>query len=326
MAALVSYAVDVSSHQDSHQNWTGFGVHMGIAKASEGRHSRDEWFVRHMADIKAAGLVPGAYHFAWPNQDVAAEAANYVAAVRPVNRADLVHILDLEPYPDGAKNYVGRSDAQIKAWSNAWVAAVRKAFPGQRVLAYTPRDSYTRHFPAGTDGYWYPAYPVQGRSFATAGKLARPVVGGKSVWGWQFASVPRDQTVIYMSPTALRTWAAGSAPTVQEDDVQLTDKITIKKSAWNAAPVTATVGDLIGFNNLKAEATYKVAAKTLAATVANTAAITALAKALGDAHDGVDTDQLLAKLVPAVTTAIDTAVEAAVIKVDVSVGDNTKEN
>jgi GH25 family lysozyme M1 (1,4-beta-N-acetylmuramidase) len=218
----VSFAVDVSSHQDSHQPWRGFGVHMGIAKASEGQHSHDEWFGRHMADIKAAGLTPGAYHFAWPNQDVAAEAENYVSAVRPVNRRDVVHVLDLEPYPNGAKNYTGRSDAQIRAWADRWVALVRAAFPGQRVLAYTPRDAYARHFPAGTDGYWYPAYPVQGRSFATAASIARPVVGGHSVWGWQFTSVPLDRTVIYMSPGDLRTWAAGATsttPTLEEHDM-----------------------------------------------------------------------------------------------------------
>lgn len=255
MAASVSYSVDVSSHQDSHQNWHGFGVHMGIAKASEGQHSHDEWFVRHMADITAAGLVPGAYHFAWPNQDVAAEAANYVAAVRPVNRSDLVHILDLEPYPNGGRNYVGRTDAQIKAWADRWVALVRKAFPGQRVLAYTPRDAYTRHFPAGTDGYWYPAYPVQGRSFAQAATIARPVVDGKPVWGWQFTSVPRDQTVIYMSPGALGAWAAGT--TTKEDDMPGWDeRLTADPGVWTKTKVSATAEDWLVIGNLKTDALH----------------------------------------------------------------------
>lgn len=122
-------------------------------------------------------------------------------------------------------------------------------------------------------------------------------------------------------------WMPGRTPTTthqqEAPDVDLNDKITIPASPWNDQPVTDTVGRLIGFTNLKADATHTVATKTLAATVANTAAITALAKALGDAHDGVDTDELIARLVPAVTTAVDNAVENAVIKVDVSVGDNT---
>lgn len=229
--ADVSFAVDVSSHQDAHQPWKTFGVHMGFAKATEGEHSRDPWFARHIADIKAGGLVPAAYHFAWPNQDVTKEAANYIEAVQQVAGAGFVHALDLEPYPDGAKNYTGRTDAQIRAWATAWVAAVRKAYPGQRILGYTPRDAYSRHFPAGTDGYWYPAYPVQGRSFAQAATIARPVIGGHPVWGWQFTSIPRDQTVIYMSPAALRAWAEGDdMPTPQE----------IAKAVWDYQLVSPT--------------------------------------------------------------------------------------
>jgi GH25 family lysozyme M1 (1,4-beta-N-acetylmuramidase) len=302
--APVSYAVDVSSHQGSHQSWRSFGVHMGIAKASEGRHSRDEWFVRHLADIRAAGLVPGAYHFAWPNQDVSLEAANYVAAVRPVNGRDLVHILDLEPYPDGAKNYVGRSDAQIKAWANAWVAAVRKAFPGQRVLAYTPRDAYTRHFPAGTDGYWYPAYPVQGRSFATAGKLDRPSVGGRPVWGWQFTSVPLDRTVIYMSPDALRTWAAGDITPQKEDDVSWDDKLSIGAGPWFDKAESATAKAWLMGANGKAE---KAAVNS--ATVLTE--VRALAGKVGTASlTDAQLDQLAAKVAasPVLAAAIAKAV------------------
>jgi len=207
-----SYAVDVSGNQPSHQSWKSFGVHMGIAKASEGQHTHDAWFVRHMADIAAAGLVRGAYHFAWPNQNVALEAANYVAAVRSAAVRPTVHVLDLEPYPDGAKNYVGRTDAQIRAYATAWVAAVKHAFPGQHVLCYTPGSNVGRHYPSNADGYWYPAYPVQGRSFAAAAEITRPKTGYGPVWGWQFTSVPRDQTVIYMSPDALRSWAGIKAP------------------------------------------------------------------------------------------------------------------
>lgn len=298
----VSFAVDVSGNQDSHQNWAGFGVHMGIAKASEGQRSHDEWFVRHLADIRKAGLVPGAYHFAWPNQDVSLEAANYVAAVRPVNSRGLVHILDLEPYPNGAKNYTGRTDAQIKTWADAWVAAVRRAFPGQRVLAYTPRDAYTRHFPAGTDGYWYPAYPVQGRSFATAGKLARPLIGGKPVWGWQFTSVPRDQTVIYMSPGDLPTWAAGTTPITpqQETDVNVSDKYTVKKGAWSTEDETAAIGDWIAVGNLKAEAAAVNSANAL--TAVKDLATKVGAAALTDAQALAIADRLAAN--PAFVNAL----------------------
>lgn len=214
----VSYAVDVSDNQGSHQDWKGFGIHMGIAKATEGQRKRDAWFIRHIADIKAAGLVRGAYHFAWPNQSASTEADNYIAAVKPYAGPGFVHILDLEPYSEKPgvppRNYVGRTDAQIRAYATAWVAYIKAAFPGQRVLVYTPGSNYSRHYPANSDGYWYPAYPVQGRSFAAAAAAAirPPVFGGRGVWGWQFTSKPRDMSVIYLSPEALRTWSGIKPP------------------------------------------------------------------------------------------------------------------
>jgi GH25 family lysozyme M1 (1,4-beta-N-acetylmuramidase)/outer membrane murein-binding lipoprotein Lpp len=219
--AAVSYAVDVSGNQPSHQPWAAFGVHMGIAKASEGEHTRDPWFTRHITDIKAARLLPGGYHFAWPNQPAGTEAANYIAAVYTAAASPgFVHILDLERYPNGARNYLGATTAEIRQYAHDWIAAVKRSFPGQRVGIYTSGDDILDgHLPGNEDFLWYPKYPVQGRTFAQAAAAARPAPSGHTVWGWQFTSVPRDQSVIYMSPTALRAWAAGTTPTVQEDDV-----------------------------------------------------------------------------------------------------------
>jgi hypothetical protein len=213
----VSYAVDVSGNQPAHQPWGSFGAHVGIAKATEGQHTRDAWFARHIADIKAAGLIPGAYHFAWPSQDPFEEAANYVEAVLPFNAGPFLHFLDLERNPSG-ENWTGTT-ARKRTYANAWIAAVKKAFPQQRVLVYLSGESIAAGIlPGNQDGIWYPAYPVQGRTFAQAAAATRPDPSGHTVWGWQFASVPRDQTVIYMSPAALRAWAAGTP----EDDMPLT--------------------------------------------------------------------------------------------------------
>jgi hypothetical protein len=69
-----------------------------------------------------------------------------------------VHWLDLERYSDG-RNYKGRTDKQIREWVTTWLAAVRTAFPGQRVGVYTSRTtSPTGHVPADVP-LWYPAYP-----------------------------------------------------------------------------------------------------------------------------------------------------------------------
>jgi GH25 family lysozyme M1 (1,4-beta-N-acetylmuramidase) len=241
--ASVSYAVDVSGNQPAHQNWKGFGVHVGIAKATEGEHTKDPWFARHIADIKTADLIPGAYHFSWPNQSAATEAANYIASVKPyAATGPFLHFLDLERNPSG-ENWTGTT-ATRRSYANAWIAAVKKAFPGQRVLIYLAGDSISAGMlPGNQDGIWYPAYPVQGRTFAQAAAAARPAPSGKTVWGWQFASVPRDQTVIYTSPATLNTWASG---TTQEEDMPLTDadltKIATKVWTHTAPSPTAAKG------------------------------------------------------------------------------------
>src|SRR5215218_9908540 len=123
-----SRGVDVSAYQGT-QNWsahTSDGVVFAFAKASEGEHTHDTAFAGHIKGIRAAGLVPGAYHFGWPSQSAAVEAANYVAAVRPYAGKGFCHWLDLERYSDG-RNYGSASGSQIRAYATAWTAAVRKA-------------------------------------------------------------------------------------------------------------------------------------------------------------------------------------------------------
>ncbi|WP_078850074.1 glycoside hydrolase family 25 protein [Streptomyces sp. NRRL F-5126] len=215
-----SRGVDVSAYQGV-QDWAARkaeGVVFAFAKASEGQTTHDARFATHIGGIKRAGLVPGAYHFAWPNQSAAKEAANYVAVVKPHAGKGFCHWLDLERYPDG-RNYTGRSAAQIKAYATEWLAAVRRAFPGQRVGVYTSgSDLAAGHVPADVP-LWYPAYTWGSTavSYAKAEAAARPRPSGRSPLVWQFTSTPIDRSLCYLSATALRAWAAGAdAP---EDDM-----------------------------------------------------------------------------------------------------------
>jgi GH25 family lysozyme M1 (1,4-beta-N-acetylmuramidase) len=213
--------IDVSVYQGP-QDWAAHkadGVVFAIAKASEGMRTRDKHFAQHITAIKAAGLVPGAYHFAWPNQDVAKEAANYIDAVKPYAGAGFVHWLDLERRSDGA-NYRGRSNAQIHDWAAQWVDLVQKAFPGQRVGSYTSGDDIAKgHLPAGVP-LWYPAYPGNRvDTYAEAEHATRPAPSSRTVTIWQFTSNPAgsgpnlDLNLCYMSEADLRTWAGVTKPT-----------------------------------------------------------------------------------------------------------------
>ncbi|MFI0156240.1 GH25 family lysozyme [Streptomyces lydicus] len=204
--------IDVSAYQGT-QNWTALkadGLVFAFAKASEGQKGRDARFATHIKGIKAAGLVPGAYHFAWPNQDPKAEAANYIAAVKPYAGKGFTHWLDLERYSDG-RNYRGKSAAQIKSWVQTWLSQVQSAFPGQRIGVYTSADDLkSGYVPAGTP-LWYPAYPWGAAPYSKAEAASKPKPAGWSPMIWQFTSQPMDRSICYMSAADLRAWAGGTA-------------------------------------------------------------------------------------------------------------------
>lgn len=217
--AATSRGIDVSDNNGT-QDWKALaagGVTFAQVKASEGEHTQDPKYRTHMDGLRAAGIMPMAYHFAWPNQDAATEAANYVSAVK-ADADDVpgfVHWLDLERMKTG-ENYAGRTAAQIKAYATTWVDRVKAAFPKQRVGVYTSGSDITAgHYPANSDGFWYPAYPSGPLSYTQAEQRSKPNPGRTPLL-WQFASSPTDRSIAYMTPAALRAWAG------QEDDVALT--------------------------------------------------------------------------------------------------------
>ncbi|MFE2432999.1 glycoside hydrolase family 25 protein [Streptomyces sp. NPDC059373] len=232
-----SRGIDVSVYQGP-QDWAAHkadGVSFAFAKASEGRHTRDAHFKQHITAIKAAGLVPGAYHYGWPNQNVDDEAANYTAAVKPYAGPGFIHWLDLERRSDGT-NYAGRSHAQIAAWAKRWIELVAAAHPGQRVGIYTSGDDISHgHAPADAP-LWYPRYPwTSGATYAKAEAAARPRPSGRDPLFWQFTSKPIDRSICYLTAAALRAWAGGAA--TEEDDVPIRTSLgkdTAQTLAWDA--------------------------------------------------------------------------------------------
>ncbi|MFM9576769.1 GH25 family lysozyme [Streptomyces turgidiscabies] len=234
-----SRGLDVSAYQAA-QNWPALkadGLTFAFAKATEGEKSRDARFATHIKGIKGAGLIAGAYHFAWPNQSATKEAANYVAAVKPYAGPGFLHWLDLEAYSD-RRNYTGRTAAQIKAYAAAWIAAVQKAFPGQVVGIYTSAsDIAAGHVPSSVP-LWYPAYPWGAATYARAEAAARPKPSGRTVTFWQFTSTPLDRNIAYLSPSALRAWAQGDA---DDEPTYTPPKFPTGLAPGKAAPSAVTL-------------------------------------------------------------------------------------
>lgn len=310
--------IDVSAYQ-SLQDWNARkseGVVFAFAKASEGQTSRDSRFDSHIRGIIAAGLVPGAYHFGWPTQDPVREAANYIAAVRPYGGPGFCHWLDLERYSDG-RNFRGRTDKQINEWVTTWLAAVRTAFPGQRVGVYTSADDLAKgHVPDGVP-IWYPAYPWGAAAYSRAEAATQPKASGYTPLIWQFTSQPVDRSIAYLSAADLRAWAAG---TTQENDMTPDQAAQLQALHDNLLSITSLSEKDAKGQPVSHGAGYYLAhvhwdaLQIKANEAAQTAAITALASAIGKVDAAIDVPGLVAE----VKAAIDAAVGQVVIHLSAS--------
>ncbi|WNI16899.1 glycoside hydrolase family 25 protein [Actinacidiphila sp. ITFR-21] len=307
--------IDVSAYQ-APQNWAALardGLAFAFAKASEGQHSRDPRFAVHITGILAAGLIPGAYHYGWPNQSPTVEAANYVEAVRPFARPGFLHWLDLERRTDGA-NYQGATNAQIRAYATAWIAAVRRAFPGQRVGVYTSAaDIAAGRMPGNADALWYPAYPAGAMTYAQAAARPRPAPSGHQPLVWQFTSTPVDRNLAYLSPAALRAWATNTTP--QEHDVTFSQADAKTLLDTRIDDPTKPGADTVTVRGAL-WAGYGQAAKAAANTqslLTQVSALTATVETLAGRliGSGVDT--------AAVVAAVQAAIASSVVHVDVDV-------
>ncbi|MFF1685922.1 glycoside hydrolase family 25 protein [Streptomyces sp. NPDC058254] len=309
--------IDVSAYQTP-QNWAQHkaeGVVFAFAKASEGQRTHDPRFATHIKGIKSAGLVPGGYHFAWPNQSAVTEADNYISAVRPYAERGFTHWLDLERYSDG-RNYAGRTAAQIKAWASAWIATVQTAFPGQRVGVYTSADDIAAgRVPSGVP-LWYPAYPWGAATYSKAEAAAQPRPSGRAPIIWQFTSQPMDRSIAYMSAPDFRAWAAGT-DSQEDDDMPSTKEIAeavLKLDGVISIPGAPASNPTWTLSSSVTEILKRLD-KANATLTSQSAAIAALVRLVGA---DVDT--------AAVVAAVEKAIAEAVVKVSVDVtGDETKE-
>ncbi len=92
------------------------GIRFAYAKATEGTTFRDGHYAGNRAGCKTHGIAFGAYHFARPSKDAAAQAQAFVAFAKP-RAGELVPMLDFE-------NADGRSAAQLRAWCLAFLKAM----------------------------------------------------------------------------------------------------------------------------------------------------------------------------------------------------------
>jgi GH25 family lysozyme M1 (1,4-beta-N-acetylmuramidase) len=174
------------------------GCRFAILKCSEGnRPGWDPQFERNVAGAKAAGLVVGAYHFAYPlpnsggDRDPQSQAQHAFAlsgglGTRP---GDLAPAFDFEwPAPPEWAKW-GCDPAQLRAWALAYLVAA-EALWGRKPMLYTYPDFWAHV--GGASEPAFAAYPLWMASYPHGS--AWPIDGDKPAipkpwadWAcWQF--------------------------------------------------------------------------------------------------------------------------------------------
>ncbi|HEV7230786.1 MAG TPA: GH25 family lysozyme [Bacteroidia bacterium] len=120
--------LDVSHYQGT-VNWTqvkGAGKTFAWAKSTEGINITDANFAGNATNGVAAGMYVCAYHFAHPLTNSAASEASFFLSVAGsyIKSCNLMPALDLED-PSGGPSLTTMSSANLTAWVQAWMTAVK---------------------------------------------------------------------------------------------------------------------------------------------------------------------------------------------------------
>jgi len=273
------HGIDVSNWQGAF-NWASQKIAFALAKATEGTAYRDPQFARNWREMKARGLVRGAYHFAHPDNSVAGEADHFVSVVRAqgLHDGDLL-ALDLEVAD-------GRTPGQIAAFARGWCERVQTA-TGIRPIVYTFISFARNGSCSGLGGY--PLW-IAAPSYA-AGKPPMPLGPWKTWAIHQHTDNPIDKNVSQLSAAQLRALGQGG------DDVAAKDVWTENIPAGPDFKKVWPAGTHLRYQTQQGDAQLKELA-ALRATQNE------LVKALGNLA-GLDADGLVARIDAAVRKALE---------------------
>ncbi|MFJ5532474.1 GH25 family lysozyme [Streptomyces sp. NPDC093261] len=204
--------IDVSSYQPPTPDLSG--LDFLFVKVTQGLSYENPEWVSQRQDARDHGLVVGFYHYPEIANSAAAEADFFLSKINLV--AGDILCLDWEWYGQSV------TDAEARAYKDAWIARVRQKAPGHRIVVYADRNNWVNvdtDSNAG-DGLWIADY-------VTAGQ---PRVQAPWVFH-QFTSSPQDEDVAnprFATREDLKVWAGSAtpappppppAPTPSEEDV-----------------------------------------------------------------------------------------------------------
>jgi hypothetical protein len=197
------YGVDVSAYQGS--NITGWldARDFCFVKITEGQHTVDSGWSSRISQVRDAGLVVGAYHFAHPENPVSGDAQNFITTYGPALKPGDLIALDWEITG-------GLSWSSGTAWKDAWIKQVQEAFPENLVGLYCNTSTWLSETSSKYgDFLWIASYGVDDPGIEADWKI------------WQYTSSPVDtDKAKFSSRSAMKTWALSKASDDDGDDDQ----------------------------------------------------------------------------------------------------------
>ncbi|MFN8475302.1 MAG: GH25 family lysozyme [Anaerolineae bacterium] len=188
------------------------GFSFAFVKATEGDDYTDPAFANHWQAAREHGLLRGAYHFFWPEDDHEQQARLFVETVKRLEIDDLPPILDVEARPKAPPF----PNEQWIDGVRTWLEIVEDGL-GRRPMIYTSQGEWTHlRDSSGLPPSWTARYPLWVAHWDTA----QPgLPDGWDAWHfWQYKadsvpgfSRPVDYDVFHGSPDDLRQWLMGTA-------------------------------------------------------------------------------------------------------------------
>jgi lysozyme len=208
-AVANAQGIDVSSFQGAF-DWAAEkgSISFAFAKATEGATITDPEFARNWRQMKAAGLVRGAYCFGHPKNGATTDARHFLSVVRAqgLDRGDML-ALDLETTD-------GLAPAQVAAYGRNWCDQVQAA-TGRKPIVYTFISFAQAGNCAGLGGY--PLWIADPSSPEGHPRVPQPW----TTWAFhQYATTLVDRDVFHGDTAALKKFANPAPAPKQEEEVQ----------------------------------------------------------------------------------------------------------
>jgi lysozyme len=180
--------IDVSNHNGDSIDWQGVknsDVSFAFAKATEGVTYVDPCFSENWQQMKAAGLVRGAYHFFRPLRDANEQAQNFLKVVGKLDAGDFAPVLDLEHYPEEVEKQWQQINLNERIERvQQWLDIVERA-TGRKTLIYTSHGFWQTYM---GDTQVFAKYPLWIANYTTKPQPLVPANnwGGNGWMFWQY--------------------------------------------------------------------------------------------------------------------------------------------